>query len=280
MIGRAWTERTGTSSLATVLATTRAGRDTSDTMMHLTQRLFATIYDPVMAPLEHGRVGAQRATLLAGAYGHVLDVGAGTGANLEHLPPAVTRFTAIEPDAAMRAHLHRHLAGLAAQRQLHLETADMAAAPEAAHQDAGTAPDIEVVDHDGRDTGPHPDVEVVDAVAEALPLADASVDVALTTLVLCTVRDPEVAVAELRRVLRPDGRLLVLEHVASHHVRRHLLQRVLTPAWRIVARGCHLDRDTQSILAAGGFDVTEVVPWQFSDHSRLTAAIMGVARPM
>jgi ubiquinone/menaquinone biosynthesis C-methylase UbiE len=248
-------------------------------MMHLAQRLFATIYDPVMAPLEHGRVGAQRATLLADAYGHVLDVGAGTGANLEHLPAAVTRITAIEPDAAMRAHLHRHLAGLAARRRIHLEAADASAAPEATHQAAGRVPGTEVAGATDRDTRPLADVEVVDAVAEALPLADASVDVALTTLVLCTVRDPEVAVAELRRVLRPDGLLLVLEHVVSHQPRRHRLQRALTPAWKVVARGCHLDRDTRSILAAGGFDVTDVVPWQLSDHSRLTAAITGVGRP-
>jgi ubiquinone/menaquinone biosynthesis C-methylase UbiE len=213
-------------------------------MMHLTQRLFATVYDPVMAPLEHGRVGGQRAALLAGSHGHVLDVGAGTGANLEHLPAAVSRITAVEPDPAMRLHLERHLAGLAARRHA------------------------------------VPDAEVIDAVAEALPLPDASVDVALTTLVLCTVRDPEVAIAELRRVLRPDGRLLVLEHVASHQPRRHRLQRALTPAWKVVARGCHLDRDTRSLLAAGGFDVTAVVPWQLSDRSRLTAAITGTARPV
>jgi ubiquinone/menaquinone biosynthesis C-methylase UbiE len=211
--------------------------------MHLAQRLFASIYDPVMAPLEHGRVGGQRAELLADAHGHVLDLGAGTGANLEHLPATVARVTAVEPDAAMRAHLQQHLARLTA--------AEWAL----------------------------PDVEVVDAVAEALPLPDASVDVAITTLVLCTVRDPELAVSELRRVLRSTGRLIVLEHVLSHRPGRQRLQRTLTPAWRIVARGCHLDRDTRGVLAAGGFDVAEVVPWQLSDHSHLTAAITGTARP-
>lgn len=261
--------------------------------MHLTQRLFACVYDPVMAPLEHGRVGAQRDALLAGAYGHVLDLGAGTGANLEHLPPSVEKVTAVEPDPAMRAHLHRHLAGLAVTRErdrIAREPAEVptpgAAAdidgvlPEA--QDTAEAagrPDVEVVDPDAAGATGRPDVEVVDAVAEALPLPDDSVDVALATLVLCTVRDPELAVAELRRVLRHDGLLIVLEHVASDQPGRLRLQRTLTPAWRIVARGCHLDRDTRSVLAAGGFDVSEVVPWQLSDHSRLTAAITGVARP-
>src|SRR6056297_549291 len=72
----------------------RRGR--SDPTMHLTQRLFACAYDPVMAPLEHGRVGAQRTALLAGAHGHVLDLGAGTGANLDHLPATVDRVTAVE----------------------------------------------------------------------------------------------------------------------------------------------------------------------------------------
>ncbi|MFP4149881.1 MAG: class I SAM-dependent methyltransferase, partial [Nitriliruptoraceae bacterium] len=122
-------------------------------------------------------------------------------------------------------------------------------------------------------------VEVVDAVAEALPLPDASVDVAIATLVLCTVSDPELAVAELRRVLRPGGELLVLEHVASHQPGRLRLQHAITPAWKVVARGCHLDRDTRATLATGGFDVSDVTAWQLSDNSRLTAAITGVARP-
>ncbi len=231
--------------------------------MHLTQRLFACAYDPVMAPLEHGRVGAQRTALLAGAHGHVLDLGAGTGANLDHLPATVDRVTAVEPDPAMRAHLDRHLAGLTVARERETLTREPAPTPTP-----------------GADTGAAgPVIEVVDAVAEALPLADDSVDVALATLVLCTVRDPELAVAELRRVLRDDGHLLVLEHVASDQPGRLRLQRTLTPAWRVVARGCHLDRDTSGILAAGGFDVSGIVPWQLSDRSRLTAAITGVARP-
>lgn len=247
--------------------------------MHLAQRLFASIYDPVMAPLEHGRVGEQRAALLADAHGHVLDLGAGTGANLEHLPATVTHVTAVEPDAAMRAHLQRHVTALVARRHLAAERARGTSTPTRAARDATTPPssDIEVGDDDAART--LPDVEVVDAVAEALPLPDASVDVAVTTLVLCTVRDPELAVAELRRVLRPAGRLIVLEHVVSDRPGRQRLQRTLTPAWKVVARGCHLDRDTRSVLAAGGFDVAEVVAWQLSDRSRLTAAITGVARP-
>ncbi|MFP4235232.1 MAG: class I SAM-dependent methyltransferase [Nitriliruptoraceae bacterium] len=243
--------------------------------MHLLQRLFATVYDPVMAPLEHGRVGHQRTALLAQAYGHVLDLGAGTGANLEHLPASVDRVTAIEPDPAMRAHLVRHLSRLAASGSHRWQV--MAGAGEGTGMLTTPAP--ATLTAPAATVPRRMQVEVVDAVAEALPLPDASVDVAIATLVLCTVSDPELAVAELRRVLRPGGELLVLEHVASHQPGRLRLQHAITPAWKVVARGCHLDRDTRATLATGGFDVSDVTAWQLSDNSRLTAAITGVARP-
>jgi ubiquinone/menaquinone biosynthesis C-methylase UbiE len=101
----------------------------------------------------------------------------------------------------------------------------------------------------------------------------------VTTLVLCTVRDPEVAVSELHRVLRPDGRLIVIEHVVDPAPRRRPVAARLTPAWRVVARGCHLDRDTRRLLAAGGFDVTEVDSLAAQRPRGPTVpAISGVAR--
>lgn len=205
--------------------------------MSVFERLFAAVYDPVMASAERGRLGAKRHELLAGLHGDVLDVGAGTGANLAHLAATVDRLIAVEPDAAMAHRLW----------------------PRAAAHPSN----VEVV---------------VGAGAEALPLPDRCVDVAVTTLVLCTVQDPQAAVSELRRVLRPEGRLVVIEHVLDPDPRRARWQRRLTPAWRRVAHGCHLDRDTRTTLARGGFDVSEVENWELSLRGPTVPAISGIAR--
>jgi SAM-dependent methyltransferase len=90
--------------------------------------------------------------------------------------------------------------------------------------------------------------------AETLPLPDASVDTVLATLTLCTVQDPAAAVAEIRRVLRPGGQVLVLEHVRSTDPGLAAWQRRLRPAWRWFGAGCDPARDTATTFAAAGFD--------------------------
>lgn len=98
---------------------------------------------------------------------------------------------------------------------------------------------------------------VLSGSARWLPLATGSVDTVVSTLVLCSVADPAQAVAELRRVLRPGGQLLVLEHVgAAEGSRTRAAQHLLTPAWCRVAGGCSLERDTRRALADGGFDTS------------------------
>lgn len=123
------------------------------------------------------------------------------------------------------------------------------------------------------------DIEVVDAVAEALPLPTDSVDALLMTLVLCSVDDPQLAVAEARRVLRDDGVLVVIEHVRAETRLLAEVQRGLTPVWRRVARGCHLDRDPRATLAQGGFDVDALAAWQLSRRGPTLPAIVGHALP-
>ena len=95
------------------------------------------------------------------------------------------------------------------------------------------------------------------APAEDLPFADATFDCALATLVFCSVRDPARSLTEIRRVLRPGGTLLLLEHVRNtHNGLMAGVQTALTPAQRRLAGNCHLNRDTPAAVRAAGFAIT------------------------
>jgi ubiquinone/menaquinone biosynthesis C-methylase UbiE len=118
-------------------------------------------------------------------------------------------------------------------------------------------------------------IAVVDGTAERLPLGDGEIDAVVTSLVLCSVADQAVALAEARRVLRPGGELRFYEHVVSRKPVKAAVQRAMTrTAWRVIAAGCHLDRDTGAAIAAAGFHVEscERVPYQGLAH------LLGVAR--
>jgi ubiquinone/menaquinone biosynthesis C-methylase UbiE len=109
-------------------------------------------------------------------------------------------------------------------------------------------------------------VTLVDADGAALPFEDASFDDVVCTWVLCTIPDAAAAVAEVRRVLRPGGRLLFVEHVISPRAPMRTLQHAIDPVWTRCAGGCHLDRDTIGLLQVAGFSRVEVepaprVPW-------------------
>ena len=92
---------------------------------------------------------------------------------------------------------------------------------------------------------------------ERAGLPEQGYDTIVTTLVLCTVDDLDAAVARLRNLLAPGGRLLFLEHVVGTGARRRL-QQVASPVWRRVAAGCHCDRDTLGALRGGGFSITDL----------------------
>jgi ubiquinone/menaquinone biosynthesis C-methylase UbiE len=92
------------------------------------------------------------------------------------------------------------------------------------------------------------DARVVAAGAEALPFADASFDTVVSTMVLCTVDRPDAAASELRRVLRPGGRLLFIEHVRAGDAKLARRQDRLAAAWRMFAAGCNCNRDTMAVL--------------------------------
>jgi ubiquinone/menaquinone biosynthesis C-methylase UbiE len=97
--------------------------------------------------------------------------------------------------------------------------------------------------------------QIVDAPGERLPLADASVDTVVSTLVLCTVDDPERTLGEIARVLRPDGQLLFVEHVRASSRFLAACQDFFLRPWRSFGGGCHCNRATVELMRACGFTV-------------------------
>jgi ubiquinone/menaquinone biosynthesis C-methylase UbiE len=101
-------------------------------------------------------------------------------------------------------------------------------------------------------------VEFLPDPAERIPLGDGAVDAVVSTWTLCTVADPPRALAEVRRVLRASGRLIFVEHGRSPDRGVVAWQDRLTPLWRRVAGGCHLNRPIADLVRRGGFAIEEL----------------------
>lgn len=178
----------------------------------------ASIYDWFMRDMERACGDAWRGALLRDLRGDVLEIGAGTGRNLDHYA-GLSKLVLAEPDPHMAARLHDRVA----------EAAQVAEA------------------------APAKEVSVVPWSAERLGADAGSFDAVVSTLVLCSVRDPAQVLAEVRRVLRPGGKLVFLEHVAAEEEARRAWQRRLEPVWRPVAGNCHLTRETAKAIEDAGF---------------------------
>lgn len=181
--------------------------------------LFSTLYDRMMMATETACLGSWRDELLSTLSGSVLEIGAGTGVNLARYSSAVTKLALSEPDPHMRAKLEQKVS----------RSADSAR------------------------------VRVHDAGGELLPFPNDTFDAVVSTLVLCSVEHPQTVVREAKRVLKPGGALVFLEHVAAEEGSpRFAWQRRIEPFWVVLAHGCHLTRRTLQTIEESGFVLQRV----------------------
>ena len=183
--------------------------------MSLRKSIFAAMYDPMSRGSEEAGLRDLRRGLLAEAGGSVLEIGAGTGANLAHYDGRVESLVFTEPEPAMLRRLQKK-----------------------AREEAPLA-------------------KILRAPAEDLPFEDDSFDTVVSTLVLCGVDDQARALREIRRVLRPGGRFLFLEHVRSDDPALARFQDRMNWLNRIVV-DCDCNRPTLSTIKATNFTVAEL----------------------
>jgi ubiquinone/menaquinone biosynthesis C-methylase UbiE len=125
---------------------------------------------------------------------------------------------------------------------------------------------------------PH-SIEFIEGTAEAIPLPDRSVDSVVTTWTLCSVSDLGRALAEMRRVLTPEGRLLFAEHGQSPEPHVVRWQNRLTPVWKRISGGCHLNRPIDQLIREAGFHIDTMETGYMDGPKPMTFMYEGVARP-
>jgi len=123
-------------------------------------------------------------------------------------------------------------------------------------------------------------IELIEGSAEALPLEDASVDTVVTTWTLCTIPDARLALREMQRVLRPSGALLFVEHGRSQDEQVRRWQDRLTPAWKRLAGGCHLNRPIRQLVEESGFEIERLETGYMKGPRPMTFMYEGTARPL
>ncbi|MDF1662581.1 MAG: class I SAM-dependent methyltransferase [Planctomycetota bacterium] len=178
---------------------------------------FAPFYDRFMRASEEACLISWRKELLAKASGKTLEIGAGTGANLDSYPAHIQDLTLLEPDNAMRGLLEKRIASGSFKATICANS------------------------------------------ATELPFPDNHFDTVLCTLVLCSIPDQHRALQEIKRVLKPGGCFLFLEHGAAPEDSSRLnWQRRLEPLWKIFAGGCRLTRRADKDIEGSGLIIEEI----------------------
>jgi ubiquinone/menaquinone biosynthesis C-methylase UbiE len=124
-----------------------------------------------------------------------------------------------------------------------------------------------------------PSLELIEGSAEAIPLENDSVDTVVTTWTLCSIPDAGRALSEMHRVLRPTGRLLFIEHGRAPQPNVRWWQDHLTPAWKRIGGGCHLNRPIRSLIEDAGFQFDRFETGYMRGPKPLAFVYEGNARP-
>lgn len=185
------------------------------------------LYDLLMQPLEWLAFERRRRGLFHDLHGEVLELGTGTGRNLDNYC-AAARVTAFDVEPSMV----RAAAGYARAKGAQVLVAD----------------------------------------AHCLPFPTAAFDHVTATLVFCSIPNPTVALAEVARVLRPGGRLIMLEHTRTDRALPNMLLDRIEPAWKIMTGGCMVNRDTTGLLDRLG--------WRLQRHERYLGGLVRVVEAL
>ena len=120
---------------------------------------------------------------------------------------------------------------------------------------------------------------LIEASAEAIPLDRRSIDTVVTTWTLCTIPDALGALGEMRRVLRPGGQLLFVEHGLAPEAKIRKWQNRLNPIWKKIGGGCHLNRPIRELIETAGFEVTHLETSYMEGPKLINFFYQGCARP-
>ena len=183
---------------------------------------------------------ARKQALFGSLHGDVLEIGPGTGPNLRFFSEDV-RWVGVEPNPFMHPHLQQ-----AIRRR-------------------------------GLPAGQYR-IEQGDAGGVHLPVGDASMDVVVGTLVLCSVAHPAANLQEILRVLKPGGKFVFIEHVAARTgTGLRTFQNLIQPLWTLVGDGCHPNRETWETISQAGFASVEIEHFHYPGGGPVTPHIAGIA---
>jgi len=180
--------------------------------------IFSLFYDSIMDVSEKACLGNWRQELFQDLEGDILEIGAGTGANIAYFSNSITSMVLSEPDKGMRKLLTNKA-----------------------------------------DKSVHNNIRISACSAENIDAEDESFDHVISALVCCSVSNINQTFSEIKRVLKPGGSLVFIEHVAAEEgTRRHRWQHRLNPFWKRLAGNCHLIRETESEITNAGFEIIHI----------------------